>query len=571
MLQPVIKAETKRIDVLPMVKHYIDKLKIYETFNKLMPKRANATMAPAQSLCMMLINIICATRPLYKVQEWLADYSDGMAEEGINASKYNDDQLGRCLDKLFEADRNSMMTELSSNAIQVHSLEINDVHNDSTSITFTGEYEGRLPANVNLARGFNKDHRPDCKQLVFGLNITADGNVPLSFLLFDGNQTDDKTHIPNWEGLRELLEKEDFIYIADCKLCSHENLKHIHDNGGKFITIMPKNRKEVKAFYEYLRDHGLEWGPVQLVTESRKKGEFTEYKIHEQEPTEEGYRLLWVHSSAKELQDRGRREAAIGKAMKKLEALAGKLNKYKLKTEDQIKAAIKTACKGRLELFNIKLNKEKKVVRTQTTPGRPGPNTVYKEEEITLFKLEYAVNTDAVDRESRTDGIFPLITNSMLKGNEVLQKYKNQPYLEKRMYTAKSILKIAPVFLDSPKRIEAMLFLYFVALMIVGLIERNIRKNMQMQKIEKLPILPTGIKTKTPTWNNIEYFFRNVHLSIVLRNGEIIDSTVKGLTAMHKKILHLLAVPVSVYENIKDHWWSFETVQINNRLNIGKT
>jgi transposase len=81
----------------------------------------------------------------------------------------------------------------------------------------------------------------------------------LSFHLYDGNQTDDKTHIPNWEGLRELLEKEDFTYIADCKLCSLENLDHIHANGGTFITIMPKNRKEVKDFHEHIQTNDVDW------------------------------------------------------------------------------------------------------------------------------------------------------------------------------------------------------------------------------------------------------------------------------------------------------------------------
>ena len=48
--------------------------------------------------------------------------------------------------------------------------------------------------------------------------------MPLSFKLFDGNTTDDVTHISNWNALRTLLEKEDFIYVADCKLCSKKIL-----------------------------------------------------------------------------------------------------------------------------------------------------------------------------------------------------------------------------------------------------------------------------------------------------------------------------------------------------------
>ena len=126
------------------------------------------------------------------------------------------------------------------------------------------------------------------------------------------------------------------------------------------------------------------------------------------------------------------------------------------------------------------------------------------------------------------------------------------------MYTAKSILKVAPVFLESPKRIEAMLFLYFVALMVVGLIERNLRKNMKQENIEKLPILPSKMKTRTPTWNNLNNFFRNVHLSIISRQKIILSSSVNGLTDLHSDILHLLGVPDIVYRNVKDQWWQFK-------------
>jgi transposase len=262
---------------------------------------------------MMVLNIICASRPLYRVQEWLTDYTDGISEKDIYAAQYNDDRLGRNLDKLFKADRSSMLTELSANAIKLHNLRTDNIHNDSTSVTFTGEYENSNKANVNLARGFNKDHRPDCKQIVFDLNITSDGNVPLSFQLFDGNQTDDKTHIPNWDELRKLIEKEDFIYIADCKLCSIENLNHIHINGGIFITLVPKNRKEAKAFHKHIQKVDIEWEDAMIVEDSRKKGKETIYRTFEQDKTQEGYRIIWVHSSSKKEQDKKRRDMPLKK------------------------------------------------------------------------------------------------------------------------------------------------------------------------------------------------------------------------------------------------------------------
>ena len=109
-------------------------------------------------------------------------------------------------------------------------------------------------------------------------------------------------------------------------------------------------------------------------------------------------------------------------------------------------------------------------MQRQIGPGKPGPNTQYKEEENISYRLEWELDHKAIAEQTTRDGIFPLTTNAHIEAAEVLKSYKNQPYLEKRMYTAKSILKIAPVFLKKPERIEAMTFLYFIALMNVRFI-----------------------------------------------------------------------------------------------------
>ena len=306
---------TKKVDVLPMVKYYMDQLGIYDLFAKYVQNPMRSPVDSAQILSIMVANIVCASRPLYKIEQWAAGYMDGLSEYSFNASIYNDDQLAKKLDLLFKADRNSLMAELTANAIAVYHLEKKQMHNDSTSITFFGQYEHEVAEAVKLKHGFNKDHRPDCKQIVFGLNITADGNIPLSFELFDGNRTDDTTHIPNWNALRELLEKDDFIYIADCKLCSQKNLDYIHEHGGIFITIVPKNRSEVKRFYKFLKTNNIEWQYAYETPNSRKQSETVIYKTHEGEPSKNGYRIIWVHSSAKEQHDKNRIENRIAKVI----------------------------------------------------------------------------------------------------------------------------------------------------------------------------------------------------------------------------------------------------------------
>lgn len=163
-----------------------------------------------------------------------------------------------------------------------------------------------------------------------------------------------------------------------------------------------------------------------------------------------------------------------------------------------------------------------------------------------------------MNQASLSDGIFPLVHNTTgLKEKEILETYKKQSYLEKRHSTLKSVNKVAPVFLKKTTRIEAMLFLHFIALMVLSLMERNIRLNMAEQKIEKLPILPQGMNTKTPTWSNIKYFFHQVYAFVITDGKKVLKTSIKGITGLHQKVLKLLKVPLSAYDFLDRDWWRF--------------
>jgi transposase len=557
----VEKFETRfnQVDVLPMVRYFMGQLGLFNLFSKYVPAAAGHLTNHAQGLCLLTANIICDNKPLYKVQEWLSQYSDGFVGEPVNASLFNDDRLARNLSALFRSDRHSLMTEISCKAIWVHQLLTDEIHNDSTSVTFIGKYDTPDPDAVKLKHGHNKDFRPDCKQVVFGLNITADGHVPLSYKLFDGNTTDDVTHIPNWNGLRALLEREDFIYVADCKLCSQDNLNHIAANGGYFITIVPKDRKEVKRFTKHLEENEVTWKHAFNVESSRKKAETNVYRTYEAERTRQDFRIIFVHSSSKQKDDATRRQKKIEKATAKLEELSPKLNAYHLKTKKEIKTAVDKICKDVKGFVDVKVLTDRKQVKVKASPGRPCPTkSIYNYKWEFTHRIQWQLNEQALLRASKTDGIFPLVTNTALEASEVLKKYKSQPFLEKRMYTQKTVLEVAPVFLKKEHRIEAMLFLYFVALMIVSLIERKIRMNMAKENIDKLPILPQGMNSKRPTWNNLRYFYRNIHFSQIIRDGVCIQAVVQGVNDLHEQVNRLLEIPESVYRDLRDGWWQFK-------------
>jgi transposase len=552
-----LETKIKKVQILPLVKYYMERLGLAPLFNKYVPNSNDADIPPSQVLCTMVMNIMVSATPLYRVEEWLHDYLDGIAEERVDAAKYNDDRLARCLDLLFDADRSSFMPDLSANAIRAHQLETEVIHNDSTSVTFIGAYEGADPKAVNITYGHNKDHRPDCKQIVFGLNTSADGHVPLRYQLYDGNQADVTTHQPNWAHLREMLGKESFIYVADSKLCSNANLRTIAENGGYFITVIPRNFHEVKDFLQRVREGTeIEWQHEYQVPSSRKKGHLNTYRIHVGERLDDD-RVLWIHSDTKAHLERQARETRIRKAEQALEAVSSGLNQYRLKTREQIEKAIKKATHGAGPYLSVTIHEEKAVRQVQIGKGRPGPNTRYREEETIHYRLEWMRDDIEIRKAQRTDGLFPLVDNTSLEPVDVLRTYKDQPYLEKRFNTQKSILEVAPVFLEKPRRIEAMMFLYFIALMLVSLIERRMRLEMQEQKIKSLPMRPDGSRTDKPTWRTIKDTFDNIHLVSVTHYGEIVHRAVKGVDTLRQQILKLLKVPISIYTRLTDRWWVF--------------
>lgn len=545
-----IESKTKMLDVKPFITYYMEQLSLPQLFEKYIPKTPQMKIAPADTLSMLVFNIISAPNPLYKVAEWATDYFDGIGEDPQEAQKYNDDCLGRDLDRLNSSNKDELMLELTANAVNVHQLEANQVHNDSTTVTFKGRYENQDSEAIQLCHGHNKDFRPDCNQVVFGLNITDDGHVPLSYQLFDGNQSDDTTHKTNWEQLRQMLGETDFIYVADCKLCNEENLDFIHQNNGYFVTVVPKNRSMLKPFQQQLENGEVTWELAYSVQDNRKPSNQHCFYTFEDQRTEKGYRLIWILSTAKIEQDQKTRERRLSKAEEKLAEIAEKLNRYKLKTRNQIETAVDNATKGIKECFDIEILEHKTSYKKKVGAGKPGPNSVYEERTKITYELIWQRNQSAIDTQALSDGTFPLLTNTNQECAEVLQTYKEQPRLEKRFNTTKSVLEVAPVYLEKNSRIEAMLLLYFVALMIISLIERAVRNRMAEESIEDLSILPQNMKTSAPTWHNLHYLFRNVHVSEIFVDNCLVKRTIKGLKQIHIEVLRLLGVPVSTYYSI---------------------
>jgi transposase len=424
-------------------------------------------------------------------------------------------------------------------------------------VTVSGNYVNSI-SEPRITYGLNKDHRPDLKQLVLGVNVTADGAIPISHQVFSGNRSDDSIHRANLEQLRQLVRRDDFVYVADCKLATRKNLSYIDGYGGKFVTVLPRSRAEDKSFRNQLRQGSLSarWRRLHVQENQRRKSDPPEiYWTTSAGPnkTVEGYRLLWCRSSAKIDIDANARKEGLERTEAQLLELSTRLNHRALKTRHAISKAVKTILRssGCQSFFAVKIRSEINIQTRHPRRGRPKKNTDahVKTMRTPLYRLEIQHNKDALRSESRTDGIFPIVTNlepGRAPKKEVLLMYKYQPYVEKRHALLKTELETAPVYLKKPQRVVGLLHAVFLAMMLDALIERTLRQNMQRSGIESLPILPEGRESKTPTTARLLEIFSDVSWYEFEKGGEIVAFPIE-LSTLQQKLLKLLGMDPSVY------------------------
>src|SRR6202163_2228898 len=212
----------ERLGPLPLINHFIQRLGLEEALDKYVPSDARSAVSHARALGVLLRSIIVEREPIYRQNETVHEFAAGMfgisAEEMLHLS---DDRLGRALDRLFDADRAALLTEVALAAAERFGVNFDECHNDSTTISFYGSYRGASGRKIRgrtapvITYGHSKGHRPDMKQLLFILTMTADGNIPVAFPRTDGTRGGARPHSDTWKTLRALAGRSDFLYVAD--------------------------------------------------------------------------------------------------------------------------------------------------------------------------------------------------------------------------------------------------------------------------------------------------------------------------------------------------------------------
>ena len=204
--------------------------------------------------CILTLARFCGQRSELEVaQRW---YGDSALEDllGVPFDQINDARLYRGLDVLH-GHKDRLCTHLLERYRDWFGVQFEFLLYDVTSTYF----EGQALGNEKAARGYSRDHRPDCKQVNIGLVVTPDG-LPVGYEVFAGNTADVTTVEEMVELMEEKYGQAKRIWVMDRGMISEDNIDFLRSREARYIVGTPKS--QLKQFEPQLLEKE-NWAQVQ--------------------------------------------------------------------------------------------------------------------------------------------------------------------------------------------------------------------------------------------------------------------------------------------------------------------
>src|SRR3954464_14510101 len=370
----------------------------------------------------LAINRLCAPGSELAIEErW---YPSTALDDllGIAEGKLNDTRLYRCLDRILPH-KTKLERHLKQRYGELFGAEFDVLLYDLTS-TYV---EGRAEKNPMMRRGYSRDHRPDCEQMVIALIVNSEG-FPFSYETFDGNRADVSTMETILRMVERKYGKAKRIWVFDRGIVSEENLAAIRKRGGQYLVGMP--RRQMKQFEaELLKE---DW------THVRPDVEVKQVAIPQGEET---YMLC---------RTAGRREKE--KAIR---------NRFSARLEDALKRLAKTIETGRLKDRN---KMERRLGRIQAS--HPQVSELY---DVALrdardgIRLQWSIKENRKVWRGLREGAYMLRTNLQAgSAEELWSRYMQLTEAEASFRALKSELSIRPLFHQLEPRVKAHVMVAFL-------------------------------------------------------------------------------------------------------------
>jgi len=370
----------------------------------------------------LAINRLCAPGSELAVEErW---YPSTALDDllGIEEGKINDTRLYRCLDRILPH-KTKLEQHLKQRYGELFGAEFDVLLYDLTS----SYVEGAAEKNPMMRRGYSRDHRPDCEQMVIALIVNSEG-FPFSYETFDGNRADVSTMETILRMVERKYGKARRIWVMDRGIVSEENLAAIRKRGGQYLVGTP--RSQMKQFEaELLKD---DWIRVRPEVEVKKVAI----------PQGEETFILCRTSGRKE------KEQAIR-------------NRFSVRMEDALKRLAKTIETGRLKDRN---KMERRLGRIQAS--HPQVNDLYEvglRDTAEGVRLHWAIKEDRSVWRGLREGAYMLRTNLQAgTAEELWSRYMQLTEAEASFRALKSELSIRPLFHQLEPRVKAHVMVAFL-------------------------------------------------------------------------------------------------------------
>ena len=342
---------------------------------------------------------------------------------GIDLNQINENRLYRTLDEMLPC-KQALGKHLKEKYGELFGSRFDLLLYDVTSTYF----EGEAKANAQAQRGYSRDSRPDCKQVTIALVATEEG-LPLFYEVFDGNRTDVTTVEDIVEAMEKLYGKANRIWVMDRGMVSEENLEFLRGRNGFYLVGTPKS--QLRHFERELLEK--DWQEVQAGVE---------VKLCE----EEGELFILCRSEGRKEKDRAIVRRFEKRIETRLEKLKKQIEKGKLKQASGIERRI-----GKIlgqntraqSLFEVRLEKTKtgKTLRIQKNET--------KRQWAELSEGCYLLRTNYRDKKDPKD---------------LWKTYIQLTEVEETFRMLKSEMNIRPVFHRNQERVQAHIFVCFLAL-----------------------------------------------------------------------------------------------------------
>jgi transposase len=204
--------------------------------------------------CILALGRFCAEPSELGVAERWYEHTALEDLLGVSADRINETRLYRGLDELLEQ-KDALCEHLQEQYRSWFGLGFEFLLYDVTSTYFEGLAEG----NTLAARGYSRDHRPDCKQVCIGLVVTPEG-LPVGYEVFAGNRND-VTTLEEMVGLMEdKYGQAKRVWVMDRGIASEENLQWLRQRAAHYLVGTPK--KQLKKFEAALLEES-DWTAIQ--------------------------------------------------------------------------------------------------------------------------------------------------------------------------------------------------------------------------------------------------------------------------------------------------------------------